>query len=135
MSPTSDSTRYLAPLIRRQDWALRFVRVVLMSLPLIALARHALPLSAPPNPVDQTVGVLALSLTPGYVLLSMLKLDPLAKRAPSWLWGLVVPLSLAIDTVLGTFLVMTPIGLSQLPLWTSISIWTLVVFGLGVLRR
>jgi hypothetical protein len=97
----------------------------MLLLPFMLLLGHSLQLPGPLHLFGQVLGGVALLVVPGYVLLWALRLDPLATSAPGYRWPLVVPLSLSLDILLGTLLVITPIGLSARSLWAGLSVLVL----------
>lgn len=78
------------------------------------------------------IGAATLLLVPGYALLWTVRRDPFAPNVllqESWL--LVIAVSLALDVLLGVFLVLTPVGLSACSLWIGLSAG---VLALGLLK-
>jgi len=105
-------------------------RASLLVLPLVLLLCSHLQLPGILHTVEHLLGGIALLVVPGYALLRARGGNPVAADAPGYRWPLVAPLSLAIGVLHGTFLVLTPIGLSACSLWAGMSILT-VTFVLG----
>ena len=99
----------------------RYPRMALLMLPFLFLLRCNLTALGDPNMAEQMVGIFTLLFVPGYAVLRSLGLDPIAGNAPGYRWPLVVPLSLAIDMLLGMLLVLTPLGLSACSIWAGLS--------------
>ena len=103
-----------------------YFRAGAVALPVLCLLLCRFQLSGGLHIFEQAVGGFALLVVPGYTLLWVLGLDPLAVDTSGYRWALVVPLSVAIDVLLGTFMVLTPIGLSSCSLWAGVSILVLI---------
>jgi hypothetical protein len=116
------------PHVEAQWLARRCARVALPVLPFVLLLCCQLQLPGVLHTFERVIGGLTLIVVPGYILLWVLGLDPLAADAPGYRWPLVVPLSLAIGVLLGTFLVLTPIGLSACSLWGGLSVLAAMSF-------
>ena len=106
------------------------LRIGALALPPISLLLCRFQFSGGLHIFEQVLGSFTLLVVPGYILLQALGLDPLAVDTVGHRWVLVMPLSVAIDVLLGTFLVLTPIGLSACSLWAGVSTLVLL-FVLG----
>ncbi len=95
---------------------------VLLGLPLLMLMGQMV---EPSGALGLALGLLAvpvLLVTPGYALLCVLRLGPLAAGAGLSTRVLVVPLSLAVDVLLGTVLVISPARLTAASLSAGLSV-------------
>ena len=73
-------------------------------------------------------GAATLTLVPGYALLSAIGALPgrrIPAEGPGLTWAMIVPLSLAIDAMVGTVLVIGP-GLSKCNLWSGLAAFVLI---------
>ncbi len=132
-----ESTRPSGP---RLSWAAKrgsrspkrtVAEMALFGLPLVLLAFWSIEFPAPVDLAVNVAGAVAMLVSPGF---AVLRAALGRRRRLGAGWALVVPLSLAIDIALGTALVLTPVGLSELTLWAGLSITVVATVAIGAMR-
>lgn len=112
----------------------RYIRAGLLLSPFLLLLCYYLLSWESLHIFTQIVGGISLLTVPGYLVLYILGLDPLAADASGYRWSLVLPLSISVNVILGMLLVLTPVGLSFVSLWTGLSILTIVCILFSIIK-